>query len=154
MDQDRKQKKSPLTVAAKPTRVNTCCTIVVNSVMLGFFGIYAFNNPDYNSSTDTSCYVTKIDGELQASPFEIDESSTDVGFEFFAIFLSGFTLCLINLLYAAVAIFYFMYANKKLLHAASCLVCMSGALTIGWMVYTSVVIFGDKGQLCRSTYAH
>ena len=153
MTDSRGQKKSHLTLAAKSTRQNTCCTIVVNTIMLAFFGIYAFKNPDYNSSTGKSCYVTCVKGDCTASPFSVDDSSTDVGFEFFGIFLSGFILCCINLLYAALTVCYFMNASQKVLQMASCVLGLSGALTIAWMVYTSIIIFGEKGELCRENYA-
>lgn len=49
--------KSSLSIATKPTRMNTCCTILVNCIMLIFFGIYSFNNPEYEPSLGKGCYV-------------------------------------------------------------------------------------------------
>ena len=59
------------------------------------------------------------------------------------IFMCGFMLCIINLAYAFVAMIFFMYEAKSMLNIASCLVGLSGALTIGWMIYASIVIFGE-----------
>ena len=52
---------SPLTKATKPTRANVCCTLMVNTIMLVFFSIYSFNNPD-----DNDCYIVYIDGIEEA----------------------------------------------------------------------------------------
>ena len=38
--------KSTLLNVSKPTQMSTCCTIVVNLIMIVYFGIYSFNNPD------------------------------------------------------------------------------------------------------------
>ena len=43
---------SPLTNAAKPTKANVCCTLLINLTMLIFFAIYAFKNPD-----EDYCYI-------------------------------------------------------------------------------------------------
>ena len=50
--------KKALKLATKPTKLNTGCTLLVNSVMLIFFSLYAFHNPD-----DSECYVTCAKGE-------------------------------------------------------------------------------------------
>mmetsp|Transcript_41669 Transcript_41669/g.54881 ORF Transcript_41669/g.54881 Transcript_41669/m.54881 type:complete len:96 (-) Transcript_41669:93-380(-) len=32
---------------------------------------------------------------------------------------------------------------------ASGLVCISGSLTLAWMIFASIVVFGDTGQTCH-----
>ena len=134
----KKDEELSLKKVANPTKANTCCTIIVNVVMLAFFGIYTFNNPD-----DSDCYAS---GDL-ASTIDF-KGSKNVGKEFQIVFLTGFILCFINLAYAAVAVCFFMYAAKCMLSLASCLVACSGALTLAWMVYASIVIFSEEGQAC------
>ena len=57
MGQNSKKETSPLTKATKPTRANVCCTLIVNIIMLTYFAIYSFHNPD-----DRSCYIVPLDG--------------------------------------------------------------------------------------------
>lgn len=89
---------------------------------------------------------------MLASPTPVDNSEDETK-RFFVVFISEFCLCLINLLYASIGICYFMYASPKMLTAASSLVALSGILTLAWMIYASIVIFSDEGQLCKDTYA-
>ena len=80
------------------------------------------------------------------------DGATDVGRQFHIIFVLGFAQCVINLLYALVAMCFFVTGGFSLLKMASCLVCISGSITIAWMIYASVVIFSDEGQKCHDTY--
>ena len=147
MGKNSSEKGSPLTKATKPTKANVCCTLLINVVMLVFFAIYSFKNPD-----DSDCYVVR-DYEFReefASPVEISGyDEKDMSLRFKIIFICGFLLCLINLCYAFVALIYFMYEAKSMLNIASCLVGLSGALTLAWMIYASIVIFGEDAQLCE-----
>ena len=140
------EKASPLTKATKPTRANVCCTIIINSIMLTFFAIYSFHNPD-----DDGCYIYQEPNSSvkYAWPVELNEEGRNMGLRFKIVFICGFVLCFINLAYAIVALIFFMYEAKAMLNLASCLVGLSGVLTIGWMIYASIVIFGDDADLCK-----
>ena len=52
LETDVTTSKQTLKLATKPTKLNTGCTLIVNSVMLIFFSVYVFDNPD-----TSDCYV-------------------------------------------------------------------------------------------------
>ena len=104
---------TPLTKATKPTKANICCTFIINAIMLIMFGIYSFNNPD-----DSDCYVVHILGEYYSynyMPDNLDHNDIrNVGKDFEIIFICGFVMCLINLVYAFLGIVYFMKESKQI----------------------------------------
>ena len=79
------------------------------------FGIYSFNNPD-----DSDCYVDSIGGDDytaypdKPSYLEHDDLR-NVGKDFKIIFICGFVMCIINLVYAFMGILYFMNDSKQIL---------------------------------------
>ena len=59
-DQERAKQKGP-------TFASLCCTLVINTTMLVFFGIYAWGNPDDGNG----CYVDHNEnGDLMPYPSE------------------------------------------------------------------------------------
>ena len=146
MAQENNKNKSTFTMATQPNRFNTCCQFVINLIMCIFFGIYAFNNPE----GDTKCYTYQPDGshKLQASEVKPDEGKyTDVSREYYIIYVTYFCLCLVNLMYTLVATYYLLYNKMRMI--ASGLVCVSGSLSLAWMIYASIVVFGDDGNACN-----
>ena len=154
-----KSEKSMLTKAVEPTKGNTCCQFITNVTMMVFFGIYAFNNPDgYSTSSDNkdNCYAFKTSStgsEMLVSPTMPDDTVEyhdllNVGYEYHVIFILYFCLCILNVLYTSTAAHYFFYHNKNVLICNSVLVCLSGASTLAWMVYASIINFGEHGQAC------
>ena len=136
--------KSTLLNVSKPTQMSTCCTIVVNLIMIVFFGIYTFNNPD-----DSECFVND---SLEFTNVSQD-GYVNVSAEYHACFLMAFILTILNLIYGAIGVCQFMFgASRKMLIMFNCLVAVSGTCSLAWMVYASVVIFGDKGQVCKENY--
>ena len=58
-EQDKAKKQGP-------ALANLCCTFIINIIMLIFFGIYAFDNPEKG----TECYVGEVFGiGVQVSHF-------------------------------------------------------------------------------------
>ena len=57
-EQDKAKKQGP-------ALANLCCTFIINIIMLIFFGIYAFDNPEKG----TECYVGEVFGKVDAYPF-------------------------------------------------------------------------------------
>ena len=138
-----------VTVAEKPTKFNTCCAFIVNILLGVFFGIYAFNNPD-----DSDCYVihypdgVMVTDDLPSTTGE-DYTYKDLGRRYKVIFCCGIVLCLINLVYAVVAIVYFMVGAPCILKLNRCLVLISGLFTIAWISFASFVTFNDEeGPMC------
>ena len=122
---------SPLTNAAKPTRANVCCSLMVNITMLVIFAIYAFANPD-----DEDCYIVYSRAGTEAVPDLdlVEEDSYEyknMTERFKIIFIIGFIISLVNLAYATLGFLYFMYEAKSMLNLASSLVCVSGVATLG-----------------------
>ena len=132
--------------AAKPTPTNICLSLVINVVLGVFFAKYAFGSPDDGND----CYVYELDGGLEYSPVEV-ANSTHVGGQFHIIFIGGFVNSLINLIYVAAGVIYIMYKQNALLKCSSGLVCFSGLLSLAVVIYASIVIFGERGQLCHDT---
>ena len=62
-----------ITAATRPTKFNACCALLINSILLVFFAIYTYNNPDIED--DRSCYVSKQHGKWIAQ--EESEKSLD-----------------------------------------------------------------------------
>ena len=71
-----------------------------------------------------------------------------MGKQYHVLFILYFCLCAINLLYVSTAAHYFLSSSKKCLCLNSTLVCISGAFTLAWMIYASVMTWGDEGQKC------
>ena len=142
-----------LKLATKPTKFNTGCTLVFNTIMLIFFSIYSFANPD-----QSQCFARCSKGvhnlfNQDCMAFDkYHENYIDVKHEFRITFITGFVLSIVNLLYACVCIMYFIWERQTLLRTASCCVIISFILTVSWMVYASIVIFSKSGQECMQTY--
>ena len=123
------------------------CPGIIHSVMVVFFGIYAFNNPEEG----VECYVSDIFGPDQPfhSTLTTGDNYTDVGKRYHTVFVCGFVLSLINLLKCAHD--YHLYTlgkfteNKIIL----CTWMIVGNLTLALLIYASIVIFSSSGQLCR-----
>ena len=136
---------SPLTNATKPTRANVCCSILVNLTMMIFFAIYAFKNPD-----EEECYIVRSADPPRGSDHEVvGEDNLNMTLRLKIMFVIGFIICLINLAYAICGFLYFMYEVKSMLRLVSVLVGASGILTLGWMIYASVVVFAEDSDLCE-----
>ena len=75
-----------------------------------------------------------------------------MGKDFRIIFICGFVMCIINLVYALMGILYFMWDSKQVMKFAQCLAFLSGLLYIGWIVYASIIIFSDASDECGDTY--
>ena len=146
------ESKKSLKLATKPNGCNTICTIIINTVMGVYFAIYAFNNPD-----EHKCYVAcneewRFWGS-ECYPFENQvENSVNVSKYFYYAFLTGFVLSIVNLMYAGVCALYLLYEQKTMLKTASFCVILSGFLTISWLIYASIVIFSNSGQICMDSF--
>ena len=139
--------KSTFTMATQPNKFNTCCQFLINVIVCIFFAIYAFNNPD----GDADCYTYHVDlnDELVASEVKPKSGEyTDVSKAYFIIFVTYFCLCIVNLMYTAVATYYLLYDSRNMRMCASGLVCVSGSLSLAWMIYASIVVFGEDGKAC------
>ena len=86
--------------------------------MLIMFGIYSFNNPD-----ESECWTNSIGGG-NYEPFptkpsdEEDYDLRDVSKDFRIIFICGFVMCIINLVYAFMGILYFMWDSQQIMKFA------------------------------------
>ena len=116
--------------------------------MLIMFGIYSFNNPD-----DSNCWVNNVNDDVYSKkPADTEDYDLrDVKKDFRIIFICGFVMCIINLVYAFMGILYFMWDSKQILKFAQCLAFLSGLLYIGWIVYASIIIFSDASNACADS---
>ena len=122
------------------------CSFVFNAALIGMFGYYAFAAPDGN----IGCFVTGSDDNLIASP-KPSAGSVDIGRKFHLIFLVGFANYLINMFYVLAGGIYLSCKHSGLLKVASCILCVSGLMCLGWIIYAAIVIYGDEAQLCQDT---
>ena len=136
-----KQDKDAMTLASKPTKANACCTLIINVTMSVIFAIYAFNNPDKDE-----CYVKRNEfGTYDVYQVEPEDGSyINVGQRYRICFVAGFALSVLNLIYAVFAMIYIAIESPKVLTFVKWLVGASGALTIAWMVYASIVTWSDN----------
>ena len=58
-------------------------------------------------------------------------------------------LQVVNLIYVIVGIFIYLYQKVCMIKVMNGLICTIGVYMLAWMIYTSVVIFRESGQLCK-----
>ena len=94
--------------------------------------------------------MTNSNGVLYPTILEIPGSS-DVGNSFHIIFLIGFIVQCVTTVYILAGLAYVLTGTDSFLKGVSGLMCCSGLLSFGWIIYASIVIFSEEGQLCRET---
>jgi len=113
-------------------------------IMVFFFGVYAFANPDR-----ATCFAGTAD--QHATQFS-ETTPTDVGSEFYIYFLMGFIVNLVGLLGAILVIAGILLKWSMLYALGHSINCLGMCMSFGLIITGTVFRFRHEGKVCSGVY--
>ena len=119
---------------------------MVNLIMIIFFGIYAWNNPDH-----AECFSWHESNAAIENPIGIPNAK-DVTSQFHHWFIFGFVIALISLMYSVFACLFIITKKKILLGVGNSFFILALLGNAGWTIVGTVFRHKHPGKVCSGDY--
>ena len=136
----------PAILRPKPVVVTFC--FLVNSIMGPFMGVYAWNNPDSRTS---ECYAWEDSKAAIANPIGITDAK-NVSLQFKVLFILGFALAMVGILYFTLAMSYYRTKRLNVLRVANTCLLLALLGNLGWTAAATVLRYKHHGKVCSGDY--